>query len=163
VDETYKINKGLRITRQLYLDITSRGLPIAVELLDTSTCNTLPPTLADDSQSPLSSWPTPSAGLLVGLFCLDRVEAEARAHSRSTNDRVSATSRASIRVDLPHRFQKRHRRKRVHRHRCHARGRRTACLPRIGFYRSSRHCQDSGQCAHPHHSAWRFVRTQLLG
>jgi 3-deoxy-7-phosphoheptulonate synthase len=37
VDNTYKINKGLRITRQLYLDITSRGLPIAVELLDTST------------------------------------------------------------------------------------------------------------------------------
>jgi len=35
VDETYKINKGLRVTRQLYSDLTSRGIPVAVELLDT--------------------------------------------------------------------------------------------------------------------------------
>ncbi|TAQ90562.1 hypothetical protein B7494_g1115 [Chlorociboria aeruginascens] len=35
IDESYKINKGLRISRQLFLDITSSGMPIATEMLDT--------------------------------------------------------------------------------------------------------------------------------
>lgn len=35
LDESYKINKGLRISRQLYADLTSLGLPIASEMLDT--------------------------------------------------------------------------------------------------------------------------------
>ncbi|RMZ76670.1 hypothetical protein DV738_g4817, partial [Chaetothyriales sp. CBS 135597] len=35
IDETYKINKGLRVSRQLYSDLTSLGLPIASEMLDT--------------------------------------------------------------------------------------------------------------------------------
>lgn len=34
LDSSYKINKGLRTTRQLYADVTDRGLPVAVELLD---------------------------------------------------------------------------------------------------------------------------------
>lgn len=34
LDSSYKINKGLRTTRQLYADVTERGLPVAVELLD---------------------------------------------------------------------------------------------------------------------------------
>ncbi|RMD41666.1 hypothetical protein DV735_g3432, partial [Chaetothyriales sp. CBS 134920] len=35
IDESYKINKGLRVSRQLYSDLTSLGLPIASEMLDT--------------------------------------------------------------------------------------------------------------------------------
>lgn len=35
IDETYKINKGLRISRQLFCDLTELGMPIASEMLDT--------------------------------------------------------------------------------------------------------------------------------
>ena len=35
INESYKINKGLRISRQLYADLTSLGMPIASEMLDT--------------------------------------------------------------------------------------------------------------------------------
>lgn len=35
IDETYKINKGLRVSRQLFADLTSAGMPIASEMLDT--------------------------------------------------------------------------------------------------------------------------------
>jgi len=35
IDESYKINKGLRVSRQLYVDLTSAGMPIASEMLDT--------------------------------------------------------------------------------------------------------------------------------
>lgn len=35
IDESYKINKGLRISRQMYADLTSMGIPIASEMLDT--------------------------------------------------------------------------------------------------------------------------------
>lgn len=35
LDESYNINKGLRISRKLYVDLTSTGLPIASEMLDT--------------------------------------------------------------------------------------------------------------------------------
>ena len=35
IDETYKINKGLRISRQMYADLTDMGMPIASEMLDT--------------------------------------------------------------------------------------------------------------------------------
>lgn len=35
VDNTHDINKGLRISRQLYADLTARGLPIGSEMLDT--------------------------------------------------------------------------------------------------------------------------------
>ncbi|KAF2712373.1 3-deoxy-7-phosphoheptulonate synthase [Pleomassaria siparia CBS 279.74] len=35
IDESYKINKGLRVSRKLYCDLTSLGMPIASEMLDT--------------------------------------------------------------------------------------------------------------------------------
>lgn len=35
IDNTFNINKGLRISRQLFLDLTDRGMPIASEILDT--------------------------------------------------------------------------------------------------------------------------------
>jgi len=35
IDESFKINKGLRISRQLFCDLTSIGMPIASEMLDT--------------------------------------------------------------------------------------------------------------------------------
>lgn len=35
IDETFKINKGLRVSRQLYADLTGSGMPIASEMLDT--------------------------------------------------------------------------------------------------------------------------------
>ncbi|KAJ5120432.1 DAHP synthetase I/KDSA [Penicillium bovifimosum] len=35
IDETFNINKGLRVSRKLYTDLTSTGLPIASEMLDT--------------------------------------------------------------------------------------------------------------------------------
>ena len=35
INETYKINKGLRISRQLFCDLTRLGMPIASEMLDT--------------------------------------------------------------------------------------------------------------------------------
>ena len=35
IDQTFKINKGLRVSRQLFCDLTSAGMPIASEMLDT--------------------------------------------------------------------------------------------------------------------------------
>lgn len=35
MDESYKINKGLNVSRQMFSDLTSRGMPIASEMLDT--------------------------------------------------------------------------------------------------------------------------------
>jgi 3-deoxy-7-phosphoheptulonate synthase len=35
IDESFKINKGLRISRQLFCDLTNLGMPIASEMLDT--------------------------------------------------------------------------------------------------------------------------------
>ncbi|KAI4855385.1 3-deoxy-7-phosphoheptulonate synthase [Aureobasidium sp. EXF-8846] len=37
LDDSFNINKGLRVSRQLYLDLTERGMPIASEMLDTIT------------------------------------------------------------------------------------------------------------------------------
>ena len=35
IDQSFKINKGLRVSRQLFCDLTSLGMPIASEMLDT--------------------------------------------------------------------------------------------------------------------------------
>ena len=35
IDESFKINKGLRVSRQMYADLTDMGMPIASEMLDT--------------------------------------------------------------------------------------------------------------------------------
>ncbi|KAJ2898940.1 hypothetical protein MKZ38_003573 [Zalerion maritima] len=35
IDQSFKINKGLRVSRQLFCDLTSNGMPIASEMLDT--------------------------------------------------------------------------------------------------------------------------------
>lgn len=35
IDSSFKINKGLRISRQLFVELTSNGMPLATELLDT--------------------------------------------------------------------------------------------------------------------------------
>ncbi|KAL8360465.1 hypothetical protein RB601_007229 [Gaeumannomyces tritici] len=35
MDNSFKINKGLRLSRQLFVDLTGRGMPIASEMLDT--------------------------------------------------------------------------------------------------------------------------------
>jgi 3-deoxy-7-phosphoheptulonate synthase len=35
IDQTFKINKGLRVSRQLFCDLTNNGMPIASEMLDT--------------------------------------------------------------------------------------------------------------------------------
>lgn len=35
IDNTFKINKGLRVSRQLFVDLTDKGMPIASEMLDT--------------------------------------------------------------------------------------------------------------------------------
>jgi 3-deoxy-7-phosphoheptulonate synthase len=35
IDNTFKINKGLRVSRQLFLDLTEKGMPLASEMLDT--------------------------------------------------------------------------------------------------------------------------------
>lgn len=35
IDGSFKINKGLRLARQMFVDLTSKGMPIACELLDT--------------------------------------------------------------------------------------------------------------------------------
>lgn len=35
IDNTFKINKGLRTSRKLFLDLTERGMPLASEMLDT--------------------------------------------------------------------------------------------------------------------------------
>lgn len=35
IDNSFKINKGLRTARQLFLDLTEQGMPLATEMLDT--------------------------------------------------------------------------------------------------------------------------------
>lgn len=35
IDGSFKINKGLRMSRQVFVDLTSKGMPIASEMLDT--------------------------------------------------------------------------------------------------------------------------------
>lgn len=37
LDDSFNINRGLRVSRQLYLDLTEKGMPIASEMLDTIT------------------------------------------------------------------------------------------------------------------------------
>ncbi|KAI7551919.1 Phospho-2-dehydro-3-deoxyheptonate aldolase [Hortaea werneckii] len=34
IDNTFNINKGIRVSRQMYLDLTEKGMPIASEMLD---------------------------------------------------------------------------------------------------------------------------------
>ncbi|KAK4561132.1 3-deoxy-7-phosphoheptulonate synthase [Recurvomyces mirabilis] len=34
IDDTFNINKGLRVARQLFLDLTAKGMPLASEMLD---------------------------------------------------------------------------------------------------------------------------------
>jgi 3-deoxy-7-phosphoheptulonate synthase len=35
IDNSFKINKGLRLSRQLFVDLTAKGMPLASEMLDT--------------------------------------------------------------------------------------------------------------------------------
>lgn len=35
IDNTFNINKGLRVSRQLFVDLTEKGMPLASEMLDT--------------------------------------------------------------------------------------------------------------------------------
>ena len=35
IDESFNINKGLRVSRQLFVDLTDKGMPLASEMLDT--------------------------------------------------------------------------------------------------------------------------------
>ncbi|KAJ5440146.1 Phospho-2-dehydro-3-deoxyheptonate aldolase AMT16 [Penicillium daleae] len=35
IDNSFQINKGLRVSRQLFVDLTNKGMPIASEMLDT--------------------------------------------------------------------------------------------------------------------------------
>ena len=35
IDNSFQINKGLRVSRKLFVDLTSKGMPIASEMLDT--------------------------------------------------------------------------------------------------------------------------------
>ena len=35
IDNSFQINKGLRVSRQLFVDLTSKGMPLASEMLDT--------------------------------------------------------------------------------------------------------------------------------
>lgn len=35
IDNSFKINKGLKISRQLFVDLTEKGMPLASEMLDT--------------------------------------------------------------------------------------------------------------------------------
>jgi 3-deoxy-7-phosphoheptulonate synthase len=35
IDNSFQINKGLKLSRQLFVDLTSKGMPIASEMLDT--------------------------------------------------------------------------------------------------------------------------------
>jgi len=35
IDNSFQINKGLRLSRQLFVDLTAKGMPIASEMLDT--------------------------------------------------------------------------------------------------------------------------------
>jgi 3-deoxy-7-phosphoheptulonate synthase len=37
IDNSFKINKGLKISRQLFVDLTEKGMPLASEMLDTIT------------------------------------------------------------------------------------------------------------------------------
>jgi 3-deoxy-7-phosphoheptulonate synthase len=35
IDNSFKINKGLRVSRQLFVNLTEKGMPLASEMLDT--------------------------------------------------------------------------------------------------------------------------------
>jgi 3-deoxy-7-phosphoheptulonate synthase len=35
IDESFQINKGLRVSRKLFVELTDMGVPIASEMLDT--------------------------------------------------------------------------------------------------------------------------------
>lgn len=43
IDGSFKINKGLRISRKLFCDLTHMGIPIASEMLDTISPQVSPP------------------------------------------------------------------------------------------------------------------------
>lgn len=48
IDGSFKINKGLRLARQLYCDLTNMGIPVGSELLDT-----ISPQYISDCEYPL--------------------------------------------------------------------------------------------------------------
>lgn len=49
IDGTFQINKGLRMARKLYCDLTDMGVPVGSELLDTIS----PQYLSDRKPTPL--------------------------------------------------------------------------------------------------------------
>ena len=54
IDGSFKINKGLRLARQLLCDITDLGIPVGCELLDT-----ISPQYVADRKSNQSFFPSP--------------------------------------------------------------------------------------------------------
>lgn len=91
IDESFKINKGLRISRKLFCDLTNMGVPIASEMLDT-----ISPQVHDSLADAVLT--TVLCGSIVSwsYWC--------------TNYRISTPSRISLWIVIPNWVQKRHRR-----------------------------------------------------
>ena len=126
IDGSFKINKGLRIARQLLCDLTDLGVPVGSELLDTIS----PQYIADCEwflifwtgrsfetslrNATLTSRMDVQAGMWKGYSLTMCYEMNANLRNpcsdlmgrhRRTHDRVSAASRTRIRRLVPYRVQ----------------------------------------------------------
>ena len=79
IDGSFKINKGLRISRKLFCDLTNMGIPIASEMLDTIS----PQVSRSKGDVDISSLP---------IYCL---------LERSVHERQSLNSIENWRLDCP--------------------------------------------------------------
>ncbi len=111
IDGSFKINKGLRMARELLCEINEMGMPVGCELLDTI-------------RWVLNIGHTRARDHSLSLRCLVLTHSQSPIHSRPdhlgcyrrTNDRITTSPRIGIRRILPYRFQERHGRLRFSRH-----------------------------------------------
>ena len=101
IDETYQINKGLRVSRQLFCDLTALGMPIASEMLDTIT--------------PQVSIQSADASQRCIPYCTNGVQVSRRPDltrcNWRTNNRVAVAPGASKRIVFSYRLQEWNRRR----------------------------------------------------
>lgn len=95
IDGTFKINKGLRLARQLYCDLTNMGIPVGSELLDTIS----PQYISDCRNFSLHS----------RLLLIFGFNSNILGSDRSAYNRIPITSGIGFWRFIPYRFQKRNR------------------------------------------------------
>ena len=134
IDGTFKINKGLRLARQLLCDLTHMGVPVGVELLDT---------ISPQFVSDLISWG--AIGARTTESQLHRELASGVSFPIGfKNGTDGSVSLAFIAYTCPYLLQGAPSLD-DRRHRCYALEFKSACFHGRHRARSGSHCQDTGK------------------